>query len=59
MLLFSSNLIRDKVLEAVEAKINEVEVLYKQDVSDLKAEFAAREASLLDGHVNSILSKIL
>lgn len=57
--MFYNKPIREKVLQVIEAKISEVEERYKQDIVELEKEFKQREVSLLEKHVESILSKFL
>ena len=51
--------IRSRVIAAVEKKIEQVELLYREELDDLERKHDAEKGDLLDKHIDSILTKVL
>lgn len=57
--MFGNTKIKNRVMEAIDAKIKEVQKKHDEELKELEMKFEADQVTLADKHVNSILSKII
>lgn len=57
--MFGNRQIRNKILNAINAKIDEMEVKYEEGCEDIDMEARSQKAKLENDLIHSILGKIL